>query len=407
LLFVGEFPPSNHHGGAILVRRLLEEHPAGCLTVITSKDGMERSQGMGLLKCNHIAFPILCGTRHPWLRKLGNCLVLSRVAFTATQEIRRQRTDALITIIQARYYLAAALASWVMATPLIAIVHDNVFYSNVDRREVLARLRRRCIRKILQHAAHIYVVSPEMQHMVWAECGREGEIQLPSTSAPAHKPTRDFKLNSVGGLVILFAGTVGYTVIDSLDVLAKLIASDKLKDYGIPKTKLHLCTSITDAEIHKHGWYCRSIVAKGWLSQAELARELSSADILFLPYSFSAISREAVKTAFPSKAADYLAAGKPIVVFGPKDSSLVRYASNQGFAEVVTEFSEAALAHAIETIASSAPYREKLAARALEVFAVNHDISRQRDKFYLMLGRIMCKAAKVKSSKGYSSVNLS
>ena len=46
-----------------------------------------------------------------------------------------------------------------------------------------------------------------------------------------------------------------------------------------------------------------------------------------------------METAFPSKIADYLAAGKPILVFGPRYSSLVRYASEQGFAEIVDEFS--------------------------------------------------------------------
>jgi hypothetical protein len=54
------------------------------------------------------------------------------------------------------------------------------------------------------------------------------------------------------------------------------------------------------------------------MPQSELPRILSSADILFLPYSFSQIARKAIETAFPSKIADYLAAGRPILVFGPK-----------------------------------------------------------------------------------------
>lgn len=400
LLFVGEFPPSNHHGGAILVRRLLEEHPAGCLTVITSKRGVEHSKGMDLLKCRHIAFPILCGTRHPWFRKIGNCLSLGGVAFTATQEMRRQRMEAVITIIQARYYFAAALASWVTGTPLIAIVHDNVFSSHVGGGKFLA-MRRRWTKAVLQHAAHIYVVSPEMQRLVFAECGREAEIQLPSTAMSAREAAGELNFISLGRPVILFAGTVGYTVRDSLDLLANLIATGKLQEYGMPTAKLHLCTSMTDAEIRKHGWDRPGIVAKGWLSQSELAEEFSSADILFLPYSFSTNSREAVKAAFPSKAADYLAAGKPIVVFGPKNSSLVRYASEQGFAEVVDEFSEAALACGIQKVAFSPSYREKLAARALEVFSVNHDIEYQRNKFYLTLDRIMCASEEVTSPEAW------
>jgi hypothetical protein len=96
-----------------------------------------------------------------------------------------------------------------------------------------------------------------------------------------------------------------------------------------------------------------------------------------------------VETAFPSKTADYLAAGKPVLVFGPKYSSLVRYASEQGFAEIVDEFSAAALARGIHKIVFSPHYGEELAARALEVFSANHDISRQQHKFYLTLERII------------------
>jgi len=395
LLFVGEFPPSNHHGGAILLRRLLDKHPADCLAVITSKQGLEHSQGMDLLECRHIAFSVFGKSRFLWLRKLANGLGLAGVAIRAILEIRRRRVEALITIIQGRYYFAAALASWVTATPHIAILHDNFVSSTVGRWNFLVRARRRLTIEVLQRSAHIYAVSPEMQRLVSGECGRESEIQLPSTTMPTREAyTQVHGRGLGGGPVILFAGTFGYTVRDSLDLLANLITTGQLKEYGVSEAKLHLCTTMTDAEIREHGWEHPGIVAKGWVSQSELTGQLSSADILFLPYSFSKFSRDAVETAFPSKTADYLAGGKPILVFGPKNSSLVRYASEQGFAEIVDEFSGAALARGIQKLTFSHCYREKLAARALEVFSANHDIKCQRHKFYRTLERIICASGK-------------
>jgi glycosyltransferase involved in cell wall biosynthesis len=367
-----------------------------CLAVITSKPGMMQSQGMDLLECRHIAFPVFGGTRYPWLRKLANGLALARVATRTILEIRRQRMEAVITILQGRYYFAAALASWLTATPHITIVHDTFASSNVGHLTFLMTLRRRLTITTLQRAAHIYVVSPEMQRLVFGESGRESEIQLPSTTIPIRKAEGQVYVTGLGGPVILFAGTVGYTVTDSLDLLAKLIVTDQLKEYGMAGAQLHLCATMTAAEMRNHGWNHPAIVAKGWVSQSELARELSSADILFLPYSFSKTSRDAVETAFPSKTADYLAGGKPILVFGPKNSSLVRYASDQGFAEIVYEFNGAALARGIRKIASSPSYGKRLADRALEVFSSNHDIKCQRNKFYLTLGRIICASGKVK-----------
>jgi hypothetical protein len=114
---------------------------------------------------------------------------------------------------------------------------------------------------------------------------------------------------------------------------------------------------------------------------------LASGDILFLPFSFLESSRHAVETAFPSKTADYVASGKPILVFGPKYSSLVRYAREVGFAEVVDEFNPAALAHGIQRIALSPAHQNNLAARSLEVFSRNHDIERQQIQLQVLLER--------------------
>jgi glycosyltransferase involved in cell wall biosynthesis len=388
LLYVGEFPPSNHHGGAILLKRLLDQHPAGSLTVITSRIGMKASQATGLIDCTHLVLPAFDPSRYFLIRKLlsaANWLGLSLVALRTIVELRRKRVEALLTIVQGRYYFAAAFAAWATATPHITIVHDNFTSAYVSPSETVRRVKRYLTRKILRGAEHIYAVSPEMQRLVWRECGAESEIQLPSTAAHAHEP----ELTHENGPVILFAGLIGYSVKDSLDLLASLIKNGQLEKHGIYGAKLHLCTTLTEADMRALGWDHQDIVSRGWIPQSALAGMLASADILFLPYSFLNGSRDAVETAFPSKTADYLAAGRPILVFGPKYSSLVRYASEQGFAEVVDEFSPVALAEGIGKITRSPLYREQLASRALEVFSANHDMKRQQQKFYLMLEDIL------------------
>ena len=374
------------------MRRLLDKHPADCLAVITSTAGVSHSQAMNLLGCRHIAIPVFSESRFPWLRRLksaGNRLCLALVTLRAILETRRRRVDAVITVIQGRYYLAAGLACWVTATPLIAIVHDNFVSSNAAAWDFLARLQRRLTTKILQRAGQIYAVSPEMQRLVFSECARQAEIQFPSSRRPARQAERNAGVTRSGGPVILFAGTLGYTVNDCLDLLAGLITTGQLKEYGVSGARLRLCAALTEEELQKRGWKHPDIEVRGWVSQMELHEELCRADILFLPYSFSENAREAVETAFASKTADYLAAGKPVLVFGPKNSTLVRYASEQGFAEVVDEFSSAALARGIQNIESSPVYRERLAARALEVFSANHDIEVQQHRFYLDIERIV------------------
>jgi glycosyltransferase involved in cell wall biosynthesis len=402
LLYIGEFPPSNHHGGAILVKRLLEKHSANFLTIITSELGMRASPATDLLKSRHIVFPVLRASPSSWigkLKRIPNCLILASVALRAVFVIKRRRVEAVISIVQGRYYLPAALAGWVTGTPHIAVVHDNFVSGNFITSAFAARVLQRLTRRILQSAAHIYAVSPEMQRLVLDECGMQSEIQLPSTTIPPRQPEGNTPLDTGAGPVILFAGTVGYTVKDCLDLLADLISSGKLKEYQLPKASLHLCTPLSDAEVLAFGWNRPGIVSRGWVPQSELARVLSSADILFLPYSFSQVARKSVETAFPSKIADYLAAGRPILVFGPKYSSLVRYAREQSFAEIVDEFSPTALARTIKKITFSPVDRQTLAARAHAVLLANHDMERQRRRFYRTLERVICASSGKESQR--------
>jgi hypothetical protein len=116
---------------------------------------------------------------------------------------------------------------------------------------------------------------------------------------------------------------------------------------------------------------------------------LSNADILFLPFSFAPEEMHTVKTAFPSKTADYLASGTPILVFGPKYSTLVAYALREGFGEIVMEPEGELLAHAIQRIARDAGRREMLSRRGQVVFSKYHDIAQQRVDFVRLLNTIV------------------
>jgi len=54
----------------------------------------------------------------------------------------------------------------------------------------------------------------------------------------------------------------------------------------------------------------------------------------------------------------------------------------------VSEVSAVSPARGIRNLHSSPSYRDKLAARALEVFRASHDLESQQRKFYLTLGQI-------------------
>jgi glycosyltransferase involved in cell wall biosynthesis len=240
----------------------------------------------------------------------------------------------------------------------------------------------------MRNAAHVYSVSLEMQRMIKVKFGVDSELQRPATESvppPLKKPAR---LQSNDSLRIVFAGAIIDAVEDSVRLLAEVIISGKLKEYGLESAKLDLYTCLEEEQKRAWGWDHPDLVINDWVSQDELANVLRRADILFLPFSFSPAARHAVETAFPSKTADYLASGRPILVFAPSYSSLAKYAGREGFAETVIDFSPDALARGIQKITLSDGRAEALVSRALQVFSEHHDIRQQRIQFTDMLNRI-------------------
>jgi glycosyltransferase involved in cell wall biosynthesis len=391
LLYICDFPPSNLAGGPILISRLLRDYPPDRIVVLTSSRHLRVSPKEGRLACPHIAFPTTKGWGRWGLGRIKNAidwLMIPVLGLVTACLIRKRRIDAMITIVHGNFFIAAAIAGWITRTPYIAVAHDDTVTPIRQRSALFNYLLRRLVRWALREASHIYAISPEMQQLLESEYGVDSELQRPGTERDRLRDSVVSKSAHPRSVVILFAGAITDSVQDSLKLLAEILISDKLQVCGIQSAELHLYTQLNPERIRDWGWDHPSISVHGWVSQQELQGALRTADILFLPSSFSETVRYAVESAFPSKTADYLAAGKPILVFGPPYSSLVHYGAQEGFAEIVTEFSADALAHGIHNIVASQEHRETLASRAMEVFSQHHDIDRQRSQFLLMLSTV-------------------
>jgi glycosyltransferase involved in cell wall biosynthesis len=397
LLYICDFPPSNFAGGPILMSRLLRNYPPDRIVVLTSSRYLRASPKEGRLTCDHIAFPTTIGWGHWGLGRMKNLidwLMIPVLALVAGHLIKTRRIKAIVTIAHDRFFIAAALAGWIARTPYIVVMHDDTVTPAERGSWFLKYVLRSWARRALHGASHIYAISREMQQLLKSEYGVDSELQWPGTEPSAKRDRRsdsvltELSLTRTHSAVILFAGAIGYSVEDSLRMLAGILITGKLQAYGIQSAELHLYTQLNPERIHDWGWDHRCITVHPWVSQQELQGVLQKADILFLPYSFSEASRYAVESAFPSKTADYLAAGRPILVFGPQYSSLVRYAKEQGFAEVVDNFDEDVLARGIQRLLSDSVHRNQLCKRSLAVFEQNHNIVCQREELRSLLSRI-------------------
>jgi glycosyltransferase involved in cell wall biosynthesis len=345
----------------------------------------------GRLACAHVAFPTTTGWGRWGLGRIKNAidwLMIPVLTLVTTKVIRNRGIAVILTVAHGRFFLAAALAGWITRTPYVVMMHDDTFHAERPS-WVLKHVIQPSVRRALRGAAHVYSISSEMQRLLKAEYGVDSELQKPATERNGRNdPAAARVARDLNYPIILYAGAITSLVEDSLRLLAELIVSGKLKEYGLESAKFHVYTSLGDERKRKWGWNHDDLVIHPWAAQNELPDVLSKADILFLPFSFSSAARHSVETSFPSKTADYLASGTPILVLGPNYSTLVAYAGREGFAEIVSEAHADALARAIRRIVANPAYRQALSSRALQVFSQYHDIRKQRTEFMDVLNAI-------------------
>jgi glycosyltransferase involved in cell wall biosynthesis len=385
LLYVCDFPPSDRAGGDILMKRLLAGYSSNRLIVLAAS---HLTGVFGHLDCRHVRFPRLGGTRPFRLKTAVDWLLVPVLASLAGALIIRYRVRAIITVAHGHFFIAAAMASFIMRKPFVLVVHDDWVSSMKINSRILRHIASPIFRSVVRNAAHVYSVSPQMHRLLKTDYDIESEIQFPAAELHCEHPPEQYSAGRHGdAVIIIYSGIWSHAVEDTLGLMAGIVSSGALEEHGLKNVEFHLYTNIGQKNL-EWPWNHPSIRVHDWVSQAELQVILADADILFLPFSFSGAAKFSVETGFPSKTADYLASGKPILVVGPPYATIVRYAEQNGFAAVVDEPDPEAIAAKIIEIIASASCREALRAKSLAAFEKNHNIVRQRAAFCSMLSKI-------------------
>ncbi len=397
VLYVCDFPPSNLGGGTILMSRLLQEYPGHRITVVAGRAFMRSSPQDGRIDCEHVIFPATNSSGRWGIGRLKTALdwllipVLSLFVIWLTW---RRRADVIVTVAHGHFFIAAALAARITGTAYVLFVHDDWVFMQTESSYLLRYVASAMFKWVARGAAHVYAVSWKMQEWLSSVYGVASQVQLPACEP--HKP--EVSAESVSQeLRIVFAGIFCAANDDSVRLLGEIIKGNGLKKHGIDSVSLTFYTKpVTDKFKRESGLDHPSIHFRSWVTQTELPRVLASADILFLPYSFVESQRVVVSRSFPSKLANYLASGTPILLVGPNYADVVQYAKQALFAEVVDRNDCEAVASAIARIVRSIPHREMLRTRSLQAFMQNHNIAVQRRDFYGTLYRLSRKTPQAK-----------
>lgn len=390
ILFMCDFPPSNLRGGSVLISRLLERYPPDRVVVLTGSYFDSVSPQAGRLLCKQLVFPTTNETGR-WglgrIKSLIDWLAIPLLMLCGIWLARRNQIKTVVTIAHGHFFVAAALTSWITGVPFVLMVHDDWVSAELQTSLVLGHFSGSIFQLVARRAAHVYAVTPYMSEMLAEKYGVVSEVQMPAIE-PGIDSDRIASEKNEECLRIVYAGTITGATDDSFKLLLELIKSEKLLEYGIKAWELLLFVMATSEQVKAAGWEHDRVKFQGWVSQDELKSALTTADILFLPFSFREEERYATSQAFPSKTADYLKSGKPILICAPSYSSLVRYARQFGFAEIVTEPDPEQLVRSIARIWSSAAYRNELSVNSRTALRANHDINKQRTDFKTLLNRL-------------------
>jgi glycosyltransferase involved in cell wall biosynthesis len=114
---------------------------------------------------------------------------------------------------------------------------------------------------------------------------------------------------------------------------------------------------------------------------ADLPGHLKGADILVMAESFDEKVADAQHFSISSKAHLFMLSERPIIVYASAAAGLARYATEAGWAEVVTERDPSRLAAAIKALLAAPERQDVLIRRARQVAEANHDAAVNRALF--------------------------
>ena len=361
LLYVGDVPVEASYHGSALLHRLLSDYPPERLTIIetATQSAMSRRLPQVNYLCCQIGNQRWLNTRfHPyasaWFTQSAK-----RSAPKITQSLNGFAFESVLTVAHGFGWVAAAAIAERRNVPLHLIVHDDwprvanvapAFRNLLDKR----------FASVYRQAQSRLCVSPAMSRSYGERYGKPAQTIYPSRAAACdqyHEPPARLACND-HAFTIAFAGTI-----NSAGYISALVAlQEALKPIG---GCLLIFGPTTSAEAQQLGLNDADV--RGLVSSSELLTSLrSEADALFVPMSFAVEDRINMEMAFPSKLADYTAAGLPLLIYGPNYCSAVTWArENAGIAMVVD--SQPDLRETIALLANNPDTRIALGRRALTV----------------------------------------
>lgn len=183
------------------------------------------------------------------------------------------------------------------------------------------------------------------------------------------------EVHSSNEVQIVYTGAVGELHFSAFRDLLKAIAGWQAKP-----VKLHIYTAQPTSQLENEG-IAGPVIYHDHVPLRSVPAIQMGADILFLPLALNSAHHDTVRTAAPGKMAEYLAAGRPILVHAPSDSFVAWYFKKHECGLVVDTEDPEQLRAGILRLLEDQNLRRRLITSAAERARIDFDASIARDRF--------------------------
>ena len=186
-----------------------------------------------------------------------------------------------------------------------------------------------------------------------------------------------------GKIKIVFTGSIYHAHYDAFALLIEAISILNRDDI-----EFHLYTSQTSAELAQRGINAPFVKILPSINALEICEVQRQADILLLPLAFNTPYPEVIRTSAPGKMGEYLASGRPVLVFAPEDSFIVWYFKKYETGMVVDRPDPQLLVNAINQIIHQPLLRVNWRIKALERAKIDFSKEEAQARFLNLLENI-------------------
>lgn len=371
IAFLQPFALRGPGGGARILRSLLQaEHPP-VISINTASDGLLSGPASGELHGPlRRSFGRLEYTRfHPWFGifdQLG-----SRKFAVRLRRILRERRVRLVHVVHQSYDIVPiGQVVRELQIPLFLTIHDDYEYM-LQGHPGLSRIAE-SVGNAWRGAKGVFVISEEMGREYARRFGeREYTVVTDGLSNTAAAPLP----RSEKSLRVYFMGLFHYTyrrnfraVLDALKILR-----EKNPDWKISVTSRSGSISV--------GTQADDVAVRvlPFASEAEIEKDLRSADLLYQPMPFQADSASFGKFSLSTKMITYLGSGLPIFYHGPDEAAAYQLLRRHRAAALCTTLDPESIA---ADLLGAMAHRESVTSNALALARSQFLLADQQQRFW-------------------------